>query len=221
MKEVTPEEIYQEYMNQYIVYTKGHYPRQIKNWDKIRAKSEWAYFERLAYRVNSGHGVLNYKLFIEALIDIYKGNVPAKMLVHPKSIHIYKQYIKMTGNTDNPDAIYGGVISSLMFVCNFCIEHNIKTIEEYAEHNAHLMPSLLEHIYNGSITLYFATIVPNIKTIIDGVYGDVLVNVQHNIKDRYSNRLSSLNKIPKIAVINQNLGKYFDEVTKKIIENNN
>lgn len=216
MKHVTPEEIYQEYRTQYLMYTKKIRPRAIKHWDKVKAKPEWIYFERLAYKVNAGQGMLNYKVLIEALIDFYKGHVPTKMLVHPKSIKLYQNHIRMTGDTNNPDRIYRELMKSLLFVCEFCRDNGIKNLEDYVRHNAELLPSFFKHIKNGQITMYFAAIIPNSKALSDEYNTDVLIDVKDKFNAKYRDLHRHAVSIDKVYTLERNLDTYFKEIVEKI-----
>ncbi len=86
-KEVTAEQMYNEYHQQIMFYTKGIHPRKIVNFEKIRKKDTWVNFEVFADMVNRNN--LNYELFIEALVNFSKGWFSPTLLGH-KGIRLYK-----------------------------------------------------------------------------------------------------------------------------------
>ena len=96
---ITAEDICREFHKHTVFYKTGSYPRAIKNFDKQKAKSEWVYFERLAQMVDNNAGMINYRIYIEALAKHYRGWFKPSILPSMKAIKIYKVHKTILNST--------------------------------------------------------------------------------------------------------------------------
>lgn len=163
--------IYQEYYSTLIFRKTGNYPRSIKNWDKIKEKNIWPYILKFADTVKKSNGAIDYKLFVKALFEFTNGEwINPKLFTTQQGIGIYKVYLKKMENDINPESIKSGLIRSAKFVAKFCKAHNIKSFEDYLNHNSALFPSVLTHFQAGSITKPFFYLIPSIEHYLTGCY---------------------------------------------------
>ena len=122
MKNVTAEDIYQAYHKYSFYFSKGVYPKVVKNFKTARDKPDWIYFEKCADLVNNNVGQVNYKLLVYSLCQMYEGRFNVKMLIHPKGLKVYRAFIQTVNESNNPKIIENGVLKSIQFVTLFCVE---------------------------------------------------------------------------------------------------
>ena len=185
MKEVTPEECYACWHREYNLYN-GKYVRPIKNFEKAKSKNYWKHFVRFAMLVNRNDGNINHQVYIKALVDQYEGYFPPEHLNTRRSLKIYRSYIKEKQKSTSNNCICNGILDSLDFILSFCVEHDIKTFNEYLQHNMYLIPSILKHLHSGSITKYFLACIPDFDEMLNSYPKDMVDEYATDIKDNYS-----------------------------------
>ena len=126
---ITAEMIYNECHKQMFYYSKGVYPKTIKNFNKAKEKDTWNYYERFAKMVHDNNGQIDYKLYIKSLAEFYEGFFNPKMLTHPKGIKIYRQTVKLNNLKCDKEDIYKSVLISIKYVINYCKE-NLESIKK-------------------------------------------------------------------------------------------
>lgn len=161
--EILSKEIYQYYHRLSIYHKTGKFPRLIKNWDKPKTSSIWPYIERFANIVERSNGMINYKLFIQALFEFSNGQwFNPKLLVSPKGITIYNHYIKTINDESDPALVKKGINKSIKYIVEFCKKNNLESFEDYFYKNVNIYPPILLHYKAGSISKAFFTLIPNI-----------------------------------------------------------
>lgn len=92
---LTTEEIYQIWSNESNKLKFGVAGKRIKNFDLIKKRPIWSYFEKFNRLIQESKGQIKPELYIKALFS-YSGNrLPdIKLLISPKGISIYKDYLR-------------------------------------------------------------------------------------------------------------------------------
>ena len=135
--------IYQYYFNQKIKVKTGKPARLIKNWKKVEENEAWPYILQFADRVLKSNGQINYKLYIQALFDFSNNQwFSPTLFTSLKGIEIYKHFIRTLNQSQDPDKIWEGIISSIKFVVKFCKERGIKSWSDYFYFNPGDLKSL-------------------------------------------------------------------------------
>jgi hypothetical protein len=197
----TTEDIYNIYNKEILLYTKNINARRITNFTKKKEHPDWQYFEIFTKRVNTSNNQINPTIYIKSLINFFDGYFNLKLLSSVKAIKIYKQYI-MENKYDN---CYNDVLNSIKFIIKYMKDNNISCIDEYMLINNDIFPVFAQHFNNGSISKYFAVLIPDIKIFIN--------NYPQDISDQFFKAfISDINDIkshilcyPKIKKINDNL----------------
>lgn len=225
MIKITPEEIYQYYHRQYIYKSKGIYPKQIKNFEKIKNNRKWIYFKRFADSINRGYGQINYKFYIDSLIEFFNGYFDLKLLGHPKGFKIYKNYISLKEEINNEEKLEKIILENIKFVIQYCKENCINNIEDYFFENQYTLPTIVKHYNSKSISKYFLCMIPNIITIIKSFPKDVIDDYMKEFFNEYNSCKNFITLNIKLRKIRDNiyqiLNKKIKEANKKEIENKN
>lgn len=169
----TAEDMYNLYHRAVLYREKGVYPGRIGNFTKARGRADWIYFERFASLVIRSQGHVDAELFITALADFFGGRFPAKMLVHPKGMKMYKSVRDQRNAESDPSLVRAGVLRSLEFIVKFMKERGLQTLDEYFELNAYIVPEAARHFSAGSVTKHFLALVPDIESIIKQYPSDI------------------------------------------------
>ena len=215
---IIPEDVYQEFHKQTFYQKHGVYPKAIKSFDKQKKKDDWIYFERFSQRVNDGNGVVDYKKMIEILAKYHKGWFKPSMLISMKGIKIYKTYIESESVTTNANDIYTNILKSIKFIKQFCEENNLKTFNEYINHNADFFPTLLLHMSAGSINKYFVAIIPDIDLILRNYPKDCVNEFAIDFLKEYKALYLKCLSIKKMHAIMDNLFMIIDKTIQKNLD---
>lgn len=91
----TTEEIYQIWVNESNRLKFGGAGKRIKNFDLIKKRPIWSYFEKFNRLLKESKGQIRPELYIKALFA-YSGHLlpDIKLLISPKGISIYKDYLR-------------------------------------------------------------------------------------------------------------------------------
>lgn len=92
---LTTEEIYQIWTTESNKLKFGGSGKRIKNFDLIKKRPIWFYFERFNNLVKESKGQINPELYVKALFAYSANRQPdVKLLISPKGISVYKDYLK-------------------------------------------------------------------------------------------------------------------------------
>ena len=211
---ITTEEIYSEYRKQTIHTTKGIYPRNIVNWEKIKKKPNWIFYERCAQMINNSAGQINHKRYIKILAEHYNTIFDPKLLCSMKSIRIYRNNITISNLSNDIEEIYEQIKKSIKFITNYCIMNDINNVDEYILENRYTLPTLAKHYNSGDISEYFLNIIPD--GILKSVYPpDIFEDFFGKYSDNYKRRYKILLKDQRIRKIMD----FYPNIINKIIEN--
>ena len=125
MNKYTTEEIYNIYHHKIMYYTKNIHVRKIKNFEKIKSSTDWVYFQKFTDKVNNSYGQIDPKIYIDALIDFFKGRFNFSLLCHIKGIKIYRLYIKHLNDCKDKSIINKKIRESFQFLSEYMEENNI------------------------------------------------------------------------------------------------
>lgn len=220
MNKITPEEIYQEFHRQTFFYSRNIYPKPIKNFSNIKSSDDWIYFQRFADKIEQNDGLVNYKMFIESLAQHYKGWFDPKILLSLKGIKIYKIYKDILNSTNDSDLIYSGITNSIKNIVMFCKDNNIKTFDEYFNHNKYTIPTLLKHLYAGSISHYTLLLIDNISDKLRTFPSDMINEYLQDFNNNKELNFSRMSKFGKIRSLYGKIEKIVDiEINKRKEDN--
>ena len=194
-------------------YTKGINVRNIKNFDKIKSSEKWIYFEKFTKLVNDNAGNLSPSLYIDSLIDFFKGYFNLKLLSHLKGIKIYKLYLQQRNNEQDYNKIYKQVKQDLHNIVNYiCVSINTD-LHSYVMENHNILPTIAKHFNSGTISKYTLALIPDIKFIIASFPEDIQQQFFYEFINEYKTLNINLIRYPKLKQINDN----FEIIIKKML----
>ena len=202
MNNYTPEQIYNIYRRKIMLYTKNIYVKNVKNFDKVKTTPNWVYFEKFAKRVNDNAGNLNPEIYIDALIDFFKGYFNLKLLIHLKGIKIYKTYLQTLNSETDMSIIYNTIKADMKFIVNYIKTLRIQSLDYYVMENKDIFPTMVRHYNAGSISDYTLSIIPDILYIFENYPQDIQQQFLRKFRNNYKLIRSDIildNKIKKIA----------------------
>lgn len=92
---LTTEEIYQIWINESNRLKFGGAGKRIKNFNLVKKRPIWSYFEKFTKLVKESNGQIKPELYIKALFAYSGRRSPdIKLLTSPKGISVYKAYLK-------------------------------------------------------------------------------------------------------------------------------
>jgi hypothetical protein len=157
----TVEMIYNEYHKQTFYAKNGVYPKTIKNFSNLyNDETKVEYINYFIEFLKRNNGLVDWKLYIKALAQVFKQSNNLKYLGTFKGNKIYRDYIAsiQVNKTDEND-IKSEIISSLQFLTAYNKENEI-TFKEYFDLDRDIIPVALKHVYSGTISVYFYACFP-------------------------------------------------------------
>lgn len=170
---LTAEECYQIYHDAVVFAQKGIHPKRIVNWDPIKNRQTWPYFEKLADMLHRSAGRIDPKEYIQTVVKFYPKSITPKMLTTQKGIKAYKSQIKKDIMEADDSFKVGQVKNSILFIVKYCVDHNINDFRDYFHDRAEVYPTLIHHLEGGRISKFFVHLIPNLKDRVEGYPGDV------------------------------------------------
>jgi len=215
---MTPEEAYQLYHHYCLLEKNGSPPRGIKNFDKFNLKEDKIYFERFADSVTRSDGLMNAKVFMSALAKQYKGFFPARILISPSAMKIYRMNIQKINEENNQDSMYKSVITSCNFIVNFCVEKKISCFSDYLFYNSNIIPAIIKHAYSGEVSYLFLGCVKDFNLIKMGYPKDSMELISDFDFNLYRSKIVF---IKKCCVISDNMESIIDSLISKKVGKSN
>lgn len=172
MKKVTPEQCY----NVYHIETNlanGRRVRAIKNFDKARKRDDWSYFVSFSQKCNRNAGILNYETFISILAKHYNGWFSPKSLISPKSIKLYKSYIRKQELSTSDESIKANILKSLKYLVKYCKENNFNSFEQYLMEGTYVVPTMAKDLNSGNVSKYLFACVSDMVSILESYPSDI------------------------------------------------
>jgi hypothetical protein len=157
----TVEMIYNEYHKQTFYAKNGVYPKTIKNYSNLyNDETKVEYINYFIEFLKRNNGLVDWKLYIKALAQVFKQSNNLKFLGSFKGNKIYRDYIaSLQVKKDNENDIKTDIISSLQFLAAYNKENGI-TFKEYFDLDKDIIPLALKHIYSGTVSVYFYACFP-------------------------------------------------------------
>lgn len=156
-----------------MVAQKGIHPKPIKNWDAIKQKPSWPYFEKLADMLHRSAGRIDPKEYIETVVNFYPKSIQPKILCTPKGIKAYKSQIKKDKMESTDEYKVGQIKNSILFVVKHCVDNGMSDFREYFHDRAAVYPTLVHHMESGKISKFFVHLIPNLKGRLENYPGDI------------------------------------------------
>jgi hypothetical protein len=170
---VTAEECYQIYHRAKMYAQKGIYPKPIKNWEPIKGRPTWPYFEKLADMLHRSAGRMDPKEYIETVVNFYPKSIQPKILTTQKGIKAYKSQIKKDALESTDEFKIGQVKNSILYVVKYCCDNGHSTFREYFHDRSAVFPTLVHHLEGNKISRFFVHLIPNLKDRIEGYPADI------------------------------------------------
>lgn len=218
--EVTPEQIYEEFYRQKFIFKNKQHPRKIKNFEKIKEKNKdkWGHCEKLAQLINRNPGMIDYQIYIEALINRYENSVNYHDLPKHSSISVYKDYAANQKNANKNS--YEQLKKSAKFIIKYCIENNFM-FNDYLNSNIYGYPDVLKHYNAGSINIIFIAMIPNFNIIFENWQKDVIddfLNLNEFNKQLFQakNRIKNDSKFKKWYNLDYNINMLIEKYKEKV-----
>jgi hypothetical protein len=200
-------DIYNEFRKQTMFFSKGIYPKPVKNIENIKNQKQLVHFEKFAKMIEYNNGLIDWKIYIKSLADFYEGWFNPQKLTSLKSIKIYKTYIAIKNASDDPEQIYQNILESIKFVLNYCNKRNYTDFDSYVFENSHIYPTILKHFNAGSISENFLVLIPNIKMSIKSFPKDCVDEYANSFVEEYDiirSKTINCQKVQKILSIDFN-----------------
>jgi hypothetical protein len=196
---------------------KGTHVKEVKNFDKAKAKPSWEYFENFVHFMERNNGALDLNLYMEALAEHYGGYFNPSLLGSQRSIKIYKEYVSQkTLDVENDEAdMTLEILKSIKFVVGFCRERGLVSLEEYISHDMYLIPSLLKHYNAGSISPFFLACIDNFNIILTNFAQDAVNEYISDFEDWYYRYRIKVRGNEKCKRISDNLEIIVEKYLKK------
>ena len=157
----TVEMVYNEYHKQTFYAKNGVYPKTIKNYNNLyNDETKMEYINYFIEFLKRNNGLVDWKLYIKALAQVFKQSNNLKYLGTFKGNKIYRDYIASLQVRKNDEGtIKSDIISSLQFLTAYNKEAGI-TFKEYFDLDSDLIPIALKHVYSGTVSVYFYACFP-------------------------------------------------------------
>lgn len=170
-----PESIYQIWHYETFA-AKGQRVRSVVNFENAKSKTDWSEFVKFAGMLERNKDSVSATLFIRALAHFWNGYFPPTELNNRKSVTIYRDYIANQQAQNDPDKILNGIVESICFIADWCVERKVIDFDEYLHLNKELIPPLALHFDNGSITIDFLAMIENAPAFLKTAYPTDIVN---------------------------------------------
>ena len=165
------EEIYNELHRENFYVLKGFYPRSIKNYDSILDKEKIELLKRFQQTIKKNVDLIDWKLYIKANAQYFKGRLQLKTLGSLQASKIYRTYLEYNKTAHKtPEDIKSEIIRSLKFINIFC-EENGMTLRQYFLDRSNYIPIILTHLYAGSVSPYLYALFPPDQLFL--AFGDI------------------------------------------------
>lgn len=218
---ITAEDCYQIYHKAKTYAQRGVYPKPIKNWEPIKDRPTWPYFEKLADMLHRSAGRIDPKEYIESVVNFYPKSIQPKILTTQKGIKAYKSQIKKDKLESSDEYKIGQIKNSILFIVKYCIDNNIKDFRDYFHHKANIYPSLIHHLESGKVSKYFVHLIPHIKDRVDGYPSDIRKDIfNDNFWSENSIFLVVANNSSEIKKLKNNLEQIINGLINKNNERN-
>lgn len=152
----TIEEIYNYYHRETFYAMKKVYPKAIKNFDSLYENKERVeYLKRFQLMLERNRDSVDWKLYIKALAQVFEKRFDIKLLGSFAGNKIYRDYVKCLYLDDNDEeSMYKKIVQSIQFLSEYLKANNFK-FADYFKENKDTNPLALQHIYAGTVSVYF------------------------------------------------------------------
>lgn len=220
-KTVTAEQCYQIYHRAKMYAQKGIYPKAVKNWDQIKARPTWPYFEKLADMLHRSAGRIDPKEYIETVVNFYPKSIQPKMLTTPKGIKAYKSQIKKDKMESTDEFKVGQIKNSILFVVKYCVVNDIPDFRNYFHDRAAVYPTLVHHLDAGRISRFFVHLIPGLKDRVEAYPSDIRHDFfNEKFWEENSIFLVVANNGDELSKMKNNLEQIVNELIRKNNERN-
>lgn len=206
---MTPEHIYELYHRYAILKTKGVVPRPVSDFSRIKASGDWIHLERAARVLSNSNGNVDPELFIETLVNFYKGFFPLERLTHITSFKIYSTKVELINSAHDIADVKRLISANVDFVVKFCVETGIFDLDGYLRHDIDLIPSMAVHLGSGRISVYFLACVNDLMRVVSEYPPDV---VEEYLRDFLTKREG----LRRSVLFDGSIRKFSDNMEKVI-----
>lgn len=214
---ITAEECYNIYHREKMHATKGIYPKAIKNWEPIKARPTWPYFEKLADMLHRSAGRIDPQEYISTVVNFYPKSIQPKMLTTQKGIKAYKSSLKKVQLEGTDEFKVGAIKNSIIYVVKYCVQNNLEEFRDYFHHNSALYPTMVAHYEAKHISPYFVYIIPNLMDRIESYPSDV----RHDtFNDKFAEELSIFNILVNNSQDLKKIKGNFEQIINQLIKKN-
>lgn len=172
-EQVTAEQCYQIYHRARMVAQKGIHPKPIKNWEPIKARPTWPYFEKLADMLHRSAGRMDPEEYITTVVNFYPKSIQPKMLCTQKGIKAYKSQQKKDVMESTDEYKVGQIKNSILYVVKYCVDHGFPDFRTYFHDKSAVYPTLVHHMDSGKLSRFFVHLIPNLKDRLESYPSDI------------------------------------------------
>jgi hypothetical protein len=215
-KEITAERCYSIYHDAKMFAQKGIHPKAIKNWEPIKGRPTWPYFEKLADMLHRSAGRIDPKEYITTVVNFYPKSITPKMLTTPKGVKAYKSQLKSDKMEASDEYKIGQLKNSILFVVKYMLDNDLKDFRDYFHDKASIYPTLIHHMDSGKISRFFVHLIPNLKDRIESYPGDIRADFFNDkFWDENSIFIVVANNNSDMKKIKSNLEEIINELVQK------
>jgi len=197
---------------------KGIHPKPIKNWEPIKKRPTWPYFEKLADMLYRSAGRIDPEEYITTVVNFYPKSVQPKMLCTQKGIKAYKSQVKKDAMESTDKFKVGQIKNAILYIVKYCVDNDLKDFREYFHDKADVYPTLIHHMESNKVTRFFVHLIPNLKDRVEGYPNDIR-------EDFFNEKLWSENSIFIVVANNSDelkkLKNNLEQIINELIRKNN
>ena len=210
------ERIYNEYHKWTFYFSKGYFPKSIKNFQKaFEVEGRVDTLKKFQIFLQRNDQLVDWQIYIYSIARLTKTRYPLQYLGSLKGTKIYRDYINLTYNEEaEQQYIYDEIVRSLKNIGETLELYNVN-FEQYFQVDSAIIPLSIKQLYSGTISPYFYAAFPKeflAKTILsyqDDVYMEMFnidkftfiessINRKRILMLKYNNVKSIVTKIEKL-----------------------
>lgn len=172
-EKVTAEQCYQIFHRAKMLAQKGIAPKPIVNWEPIKDRPTWPYFEKLADMLHRSAGRIDPDEYITTVVNFYPKSVTPKMLTTQKGIKAYKSQMRRDILEASDEYKVGQIKNSILYVVKYCQDNDIPDFRDYFHDKESTYPTLVHHYDSGKLSKFFVHIIPNLKDRVEAYPSDI------------------------------------------------
>lgn len=147
------------------------------------------YLSNFVRMLNTSNGNIDYRIYFKLLSNKFKP-LEINQLTSRLYILHYKNEIDILNAVTTEEQLKDTLLRSINYVVYYCIENNIKSLEEYLDKDRDIIPIVARHLNCGGIYVTFLACIDNIDDIISSYPPDVSETYFRIFKQKHNKLLN-------------------------------